>query len=245
MTKSSEQNVKIQQLGKRTILYDAALIEHPDEALFQPYANPDVTITTAPGRGEAVFYRHGDLELVLKHYQRGGMVAALMGDRYLGYSAEKTRSFREWCLLKTLQTLGLPAPIPVVASFTRAGLFSYRADLVTVAIPGTETLADTLFENALENARWQQLGKTLRAFHEKNIYHADLNARNILLDDDKFYLIDFDKGMVRHLGNAWKASNLARLQRSLLKFKNARQEMHFTADNWKQLVAGYMEDMKD
>jgi tRNA A-37 threonylcarbamoyl transferase component Bud32 len=245
VTKSSEQKVKIQQLGKRTILYDAALIEHPDEALFQPYENPAVTITTAPGRGEAVFYQHGDLKLVLRHYQRGGMIAAIMGDRYLGYVAEKTRSFREWCLLKTLQTLGLPAPIPVAASFTKAGLFCYRADLVTVAIPGTETLADYLFENRLDAARWQQLGKTLRAFHDKNIYHADLNARNILLDDDTFYLIDFDKGMVRYIGNAWKASNLARLQRSLLKFKNANTEMHFTPDNWKQLIAGYMEEIKD
>ena len=237
--------MKIQQLGERTILYDAALIENPDEALFQPYENPGVTITTAPGRGEAVFYRHGEFELVLKHYQRGGMVAAIMGDRYLGYDAQNARSFREWYLLRTLQNLGLPAPVPVVASVTKSGWFSYRADLVTVAIPGTETLADYLFENELNKPRWQALGKILRNFHDKNIYHADLNARNILLDDDRFYLIDFDKGMVRYIGNAWKASNLARLQRSLLKFKNARHEMHFTAENWKQLVAGYVGDNKD
>ncbi len=226
-------------MGERTILYDAALLEHPDEALFQPYDKPSVTISTAPGRGEAVFYTHDDLQLVLKHYHRGGMVAAIMGDHYLGYVPEKTRSFREWCLLKTLQRFELPAPVPVAASFNKTSLFSYRADLVTCRIENTVTLADHLIETVLDNSRWQQLGHVLRRCHEKNIYHADLNARNVLLDNDRFYLIDFDKGMVRHIGSAWKASTLARLQRSLLKFRSANPGMHFTADNWKQLIAGY------
>lgn len=240
MTKSSDKNVKIQQLGERTILYDAALIENPDEALFQPFDNPSVTISTAPGRGEAIFYQHGELQLVLKHYHRGGMVASVMGDRYIGFKPENTRSFREWRLLRTMQRFKLPVPVPVAASVIKTRAFSYRADLVTQTLPGTLTLADYLFENRLDDARWRQLGKTLSSFHEKNIYHADLNARNILLDDEKFYLIDFDKGMVRYVGNAWKASNLARLQRSLLKFRNSNPEMRFSPDKWKLLVAGYM-----
>ncbi len=53
------------------------------------------------------------------------------------------------------------------------------------------------------------------------------------------YLIDFDKGCVRHLGEAWKASNLARLQRSLLKFKSLNAAFHFSQDDWEALLAGY------
>lgn len=235
MTESSEQNVKIQRLGERTILYDAALIENPDESLFQP-SSPTAT---APGRGEAVFYQHHDLPLVLKHYHRGGMVAAIMGDRYLGYVPEKTRSFREWCLLKTLQRFGLPAPVPVLASFNKAGLFSYRADLITIAIPNSMPLADFLFTHPLSDERWQQLGQTLARFHEKSVYHADLNARNILLDASQFYLIDFDKCRVRVMSEGWKSLNLARLQRSLLKFKAAYPEMQYTQESWQQLLLGY------
>lgn len=235
MTESSEQNVKIQRLGERTILYDAALIENPDQALFQPSGET----TTAPGRGEAVFYQCQNLALVLKHYQRGGRVAKLMGDNYIGYIAEKTRSFREWCLLKTLQGLNLPAPVPVLASYSKSSLFSYRADLITVAIPNTTALADYLIGDRLSERRWQQLGQTLRAFHEKNVYHADLNARNILLDEQQFYLIDFDKGMVRAMSQSWKAANLARLQRSLLKFKAAHFNMQFAQEQWQWLLAGY------
>ncbi len=235
MTESSEQNVKIQRMGERTILYDAALIENPDETLFHPAS----TSATAPGRGEAVFYQHGDLPLVLKHYHRGGMVAAIMGDRYLGYVAEKTRSFREWCLLRILQQFGLPAPVPVLASFSKASLFSYRADLITVAIPNSMPLADFLFTHPLSDEGWQKLGQVLARFHEKSVYHADLNARNILLDPKQFYLIDFDKGSVRALTEGWKQLNLVRLQRSLKKFKAAYPDMHYTQENWQQLLEGY------
>jgi tRNA A-37 threonylcarbamoyl transferase component Bud32 len=235
VTESSEQNVKIQRLGERTILYDAALIENPDESLFHP---PSAS-TTAPGRGEAVFYQHNNLQLVLKHYHRGGMVAAIMGDRYLGYVPEKTRSFREWCLLKTLQRFELPAPVPVLASFSKAGPFSYRADLITVAIQNSMPLADFLFTQTLPDERWQQLGQVLARFHEKSVYHADLNARNILLDANQFYLIDFDKGRVRLLSEGWKQLNLVRLQRSLNKFKAAYPGMHYSQENWQQLLAGY------
>jgi tRNA A-37 threonylcarbamoyl transferase component Bud32 len=235
VTESSEQNVKIQRLGERTILYDAALIENPDESLFHPPS----TSATAPGRGAAVFYQHNNLQLVLKHYHRGGMVAAIMGDRYLGYVPEKTRSFREWCLLKTLQRFDLPAPVPVLASFSKAGLFGYRADLITIEIPNSLPLADFLFTRALSDERWQQLGQVLARFHEKSVYHADLNARNILLDKNQFYLIDFDKGRVRVMSEGWKHLNLVRLQRSLLKFKAAYPEMNYTQENWQQLLLGY------
>ena len=235
MTESSEQKVNIQRLGERTILYDAALIENLDTTLFQP----NHSLATAPGRGEAIFYQHGALQLVLKHYQRGGMIAAVMGDHYLGYVAEKTRSFREWCLLRTLQRFELPAPVPVAASFNKTSLFSYRADLITVAIPDAVAMADYLFTNQLSDERWQQLGQVIRRFHEKNIYHADLNARNILLDANQFYLIDFDKGMVRVMSEGWKSLNLVRLQRSLLKFKAAHAGMNYSPENWQQLLLGY------
>ncbi len=234
MTESSEQNVKIQRLGERTILYDAALIENPDESLFHPASS-----VTAPGRGEAVFYQHNNLQLVLKHYHRGGMVAAIMGDRYLGYVPEKTRSFREWVLLKTLQRFKLPAPVPVLASFSKTSLFSYRADLITVAIPNSMPLADYLFTQTLADERWQHLGRVLARFHEKSVYHADLNARNILLDAKQFYLIDFDKGRVRLLSEGWKQLNLVRLQRSLNKFKAAYPDMNYSQENWQQLLLGY------
>ena len=177
---------------------------------------------------------------MLKHYQRGGRVAALLGDRYIGSNCERSRSFREWRLLQRMHALGLPVPQPVAASCTRQGAF-HRADLLTRQIKGVVTLADHLLACILADAGWRAVGACIRRFHNAGVYHADLNARNILLDaqNSGVYLIDFDKGRFRYLGESWKAANLARLQRSLLKFQALNEVFHFDQNGWNQLLDGY------
>jgi len=236
VAESSEQNAQIQKVGQRHILYDAALIEHPDEALFSPELSK-IGAKTAEGRGVAVFYERQGEKLVLKHYHRGGLVARLNNDRYLGCRPEFTRSFKEWRLLSRLQTLGLPAPVPVAASVIRRGLF-YRADLITKEITDVDTLADLLFKDELDQEIWKAVGSCIREFHEQDVYHADLNARNILIGDS-VHLIDFDKGAIRYLGDSWKVSNLTRLKRSLLKFKAKTADFYFTEEDWRALLSGY------
>lgn len=241
MAESLDKNIKIAWLGQRHILYDATLIEHPDDALFSPElsAQSNTTAKTAEGRGLALFFKHAGLDLVLKHYHRGGLAERWLGDRYLGFNPEKTRSFQEWHLLKHLQGLELPTPVPVAASVIRKGLF-YRADLVTREITDVSTLADLLLESELEQKTWLAIGFCIRRFHDKDVYHADLNARNILIDKSAaVHLIDFDKGYIRYMSSAWKAANLARLNRSLLKFKSKNRNFYFSSENWKALLSGY------
>ena len=194
----------------------------------------------AIGRGEAQFFQHQGHDLVSKQYLRGGMVAPLLGDRYFGLNPEHTRSFKEFRLLHKLQLLKLPAPVPVAASAERAGLF-FRAALVTLEIANAETLADRLRLAELDDEKWKKVGRCIRQFHNHDVYHADLNARNILLSEGKVYLIDFDKCAFRYLGDSWKASNLARLKRSFLKFKSQNKIFYFYESNWKQLLQGYSE----
>ena len=228
--------------GKRHILYDASLIEHPRAELFDIDSAQQAADehSLAEGRGQAVFFKHEGIDLVLKHYQRGGKMAALLGDRYIGLNCGKSRSFKEWRLLKYMHELNLPVPVPVAACCTRAGLF-YRADLVMRQIHNVVTLADHLMHEKCDQAGWQSIGACIRRFHDASICHADLNARNILLNagSGDVYLIDFDKGAMRYLGDAWKASNLARLQRSLLKFKSLNQVFHFEQHDWNALLDGY------
>ena len=240
MTVSSEETIQLKNMGQYHILYDAALIEHPDEALFCPSSELVAEKAAAIGRGEAQFYQYQGHNLVLKQYLRGGMVANLLSDRYFGIKHEHTRSFKEFRLLHQLQRLGLAAPVPVAASAKQSGLF-FRAALITLEIPHAQTLADQLMSSALDDSAWQQVGRCIRQFHDHDVYHADLNARNILFSDNKVYLIDFDKGAFRYLGDLWKASNLARLKRSLMKFKSLNQTFYFDEANWKRLLQGYSE----
>jgi 3-deoxy-D-manno-octulosonic acid kinase len=235
---NSEHAEQTLRLGKRHILYDASLLEHPDAGLF----DVDAATGTAAGRAHAVFFDYHGLQLVLKHYHRGGLVASVLGDRYFGIRPQASRAYREWRLLHAMRQLQLPSPVPVAASVTRHGLF-HRADLVTLRIDDSQTLADALLSRPLDRAQWQAVGRCIRRFHDHSIWHADLNARNILLDaDGNVYLIDFDRGRFRYVGETWKAANLARLQRSLLKFRSMHEGFNYSADDWRALLGGYGRD---
>jgi 3-deoxy-D-manno-octulosonic acid kinase len=218
------------------------LIEHPDADLFDidSLREKADARSLAAGRSHAVFFSHQGHELVLKHYQRGGRMAALLGDKYIGSNCDHSRSFLEWRLLQAMRKLELPVPTPVAASCTQYGPF-YRADLVTKQIHDVTTLADYLRQQPCDQQTWAATGACIRQFHDAAIYHADLNARNILLNPEirDIYLIDFDKGAFRYLGETWKAANLARLQRSLLKFKSLYQTFNFKPDDWNALLDGY------
>ena len=222
------------------ILYDASLITDPDEALFDLEKQSVAAVEQAEGRGHAVFFTHQGHDLVLKHYHRGGMVASLMGDRYLGSAPEKSRAFREWRLLSHMYSLSLPVPQPVAAHVAVHGIF-HRGDLITMRLHDVAPLADCLLSSALEQDLWREIGACIRGFHDARIYHADLNARNILLNPQagNVHLIDFDKGSIRQLGEGWKVSNLARLQRSLNKFKSMNTSFYYDEQSWQALLDGY------
>ena len=173
---------------------------------------------------------------MLRHYRRGGLVVRLVADRYLWRGAEATRAFRELRLLAELESRGLPAVRAVAARYVRTGL-GYRADLLTVAIPGARSLAARL-RDGLAPGEWASVGRPIRAFHDAGVRHADLNAHNVLFDaDGAVHLVDFDRGAIVTPG-AWREANLARLRRSLVKL-GAFAADAASAPAWLALRAGY------
>lgn len=171
----------------------------------------------APGRGASLFLDAGDgREWVLRPYRRGGLVARLSATRYLWTGLERTRAFRELRLTAALHECGLPVPTPVAAAVTRHGL-TYEAALITERIAGARALADRLETRRASEALLEAVGRTIRRFHDAGLDHVDLNARNLLVDaQERIWLIDLDRCRLRRDG-AWKAANLTRLERSLVK----------------------------
>ena len=225
-------------LHNSRILVSDAVYDNPPAYLFDAADWPTDAGSATAGRGNTFFVGAAAGDFVLRHYHRGGLVAKLSADRYFALGAGRSRSFREWRLLKHLFTNGLPVPEPVAARYVRSGI-TYRADLLTRRIPNAQTLAELLAYTALTPAAWRALGATLRAFHDKGVWHADLNAHNIMRDrEDAWYLIDFDRGRIR-AGVGWKPSNLARLQRSLLKITGNAGAANFDDAAWGELMAGY------
>ena len=221
--------------GTATILYDDTLVSHADAALFAPPART----AAVGGRGAAWIVPGSEGgEWVLRHYRRGGLPAKLLDDTYLWTGLGYTRPWREWHFLAEMHALGLPVPRPVAARVLRSGI-AYRGDLITRRIPKAHSLAELLAQGAVASVPWQVIGSCIRRFHEAGVWHPDLNAHNILVDETGgAWLIDFDRGEHhRRSGDAaWKHRNLARLQRSLCKSDLTDAVI---AAGWAALLDGY------
>jgi 3-deoxy-D-manno-octulosonic acid kinase len=191
------------------------------------------------GRGAAIYVDAPFGRCVLRHYQRGGMVASIMGDRYLWTGGERTRSFVEFHLLAELHGRGLRVPAPVAARYRRQGVH-YRADLITRRIEGATNLAELVATDACNADVSACVGATIAEFHAAGAFHADLNAHNVLLVGDVVWLVDFDRGQLRTPARVWQLANLARLRRSLIKLGAARDgETTFDRHVWNPLMAAY------
>jgi len=233
--------IKEIQFKNRHIIYDAAVVGAINEGIFDPawHQKEGRLRGQAVGRGTAYFIDIGGIQCVLRHYRRGGMVAKLLRDQYVWTGIKYTRAWREWNLLERMQKKGLPVPRPVAAQVLRKGSY-YCADLITQRIENAQALSVILRSAAFSEENWQKLGVTIQQFHVAGIYHADLNAQNILINtQNQMFLIDFDKGRRREPRWSWQQQNLKRLLRSLSKSKKNCKEFYFSDRDWQTLLFGY------
>ena len=149
---------------------------------------------------------------VLRRYRRGGMIARLSRDSYLWAGEDRTRSFREYRLLAAMRRQGLDVPAPLAAAYWRQGPV-YRAAILVERIPGVKPLAQMLAEPL-----WEPVAAAIVRMHRAGVWHADLNAFNILIGGEgRVWLIDFDRGIQGRLSDRQRQGNLERLRRSLNK----------------------------
>lgn len=180
---------------------------------------------------------------VLRHYHRGGMMSMLLGDRYRWRGENRTRSFREFRLLARLGRMGLPVP-EVFAARYRRRRGHYTADILTRCIADAGTLAEAIRANALDEALAAAVGAMVARFHRAGVFHADLNAHNILMNGDGLHLIDFDRGSLRRPALAWQRSNLRRLRRSFLKLGACGSDpATLDATVWAALIRAWRETL--
>jgi 3-deoxy-D-manno-octulosonic acid kinase len=241
--------------GQRLATADGAMLADPAslgnlagaalEAAFEPgfWAARGELIEATGGRGSAWFVS-GSGRWVLRHYRRGGWIARLSRDRYLWAGEARVRAFAEYYLLAELVRSGLPVPQPVAARYQRTGPF-YRCDLIMQRIAGARPLSSVLSFGDVNEGTWREIGAAVARLHAAGADHADLNAHNILVDDDgAVSVIDFDRGTLRtpaEKSGAWAAKNLSRLHRSLVKVSRDLPPGRFSRAAWDRLLAGYQE----
>lgn len=232
------------------IAFDADVLKQPDKKYFDPayWRALDAVTATAQGRGNSFFVDAPFGAVVLRKYLRGGCAARISRDRYLYTGLARSRPFQEFSTLVALSNLGLPVSRPVAAMCEHKGLIS-RGALMTHAISNAITLADVLQQsddaeeqvvaNSVEQTIWRNVGRCIRRFHAAGVWHADLNARNILIDKGlEVFLIDFDRARLTPGQPVEGTNNLARLKRSIQKI-SAGNHKDYVTKHWMALMAGY------
>lgn len=134
--------------------------------------------------------------VVIKYYRRGGLVRYLIKQNYL--KCGKTRGQREYELLQKVRSFGISAPEPIV--FAYRGLLFYKGWLVTREIKGHQTLAELSFSNENRTRKiMKEVTRQISILIKNNILHVDLHPGNVIVDNqDRVYIIDFDKGRLFH-----------------------------------------------
>ncbi|MYI70753.1 MAG: 3-deoxy-D-manno-octulosonic acid kinase [Boseongicola sp. SB0673_bin_14] len=222
------------------IWYDATIFTPMEPRIFEPdwLRKNGNLLGSSRGRSEAYFLNYSGRDMVLRHFQRGGILGKFVSDHYITTRIDDSRAMREFTLLDWMRMQGLPVPRPLAARFSPSGPF-YRADLLTERIQNARPLAEVLLERALPDRNWFTIGATIGQMHSLSVFHADLNCRNILLDaGERAWIIDFDKCETRAPGG-WMKRNLFRLQRSFEKEKHQRPDLNWVSEDWTVLLSGY------
>ena len=223
------------------ILSDPGMLRECNNDLFDPEslrARGQWTGSSS-GRRATHFLRHEGRDWVLRHYWRGGLMARVATDTYLWTGLERSRPVREWRLLARLHELGLPVPRPGAARVCRHGPV-YRGDLLSERIPDSHPLDEWIGDGKDVPELWDAIGRVIARFHAHGAWHADLNARNILIqDNEQVWVIDWDRGRVGHYRGL--QDNLSRLRRSLDKWPATRER---GALGWPHLLRAYNEERK-
>ena len=222
----------LEQEGQTIHLRLDPLIPEPALQRFDPRYPPlQAQVVASGGRAAAWFVQLPPLEGVLRHFKRGGLMARLSRDCYLWLGLERTRSFAEFDLLRVMWQAGLPVPRPLGAAVWQ-GRLTYRAALLTERIPQAKPLV--LCD---EPKVWLEAGRVVAQMHQFEVWHADLNVFNLLVDaHHKVWIIDLDRGRHEALTATQRAENLSRLLRSVRKVAPELE-----APCWHLFKQGYQE----
>jgi 3-deoxy-D-manno-octulosonic acid kinase len=162
------------------------------------------------------------VELFARRGRRGGLIASILSDVYLGMSP---RPLTELTVTIEARRRGIPVAEPMGAMVEWIGPALYRGFFLTRAVRGmtlwefVKTDDDpTVREHVLEQAR-----AAIDTMHDKGLFHADLNLHNLLVTQVResftVVILDLDKARLvdAPLSPAMRRANAARLLRSARK----------------------------
>lgn len=193
------------------------------------------------GRGAVWYIRASHINLVLRHFRRGGLIARIIKDWFFLFGA-KSRVEIEQNILMEAYNKSLPVPRCVGYRVQKWGVFC-KMDILMEEISEAENLFEKLLRSPVDTAVWENIGSTIRRLHNENFIHGDLNVHNILVDaSQKIWIIDFDKASNAYVGKVKKLQNLERLKRSLNKELKKHPKLFWQPADWQPFMNGYRDN---
>jgi 3-deoxy-D-manno-octulosonic acid kinase len=162
--------------------------------------------------------------MMARRYLRGGLMRFINRDLYL----DGQRSFREIAITSAAAGCGIPTVEVLAAVSVKAAGPLYRCFLFTRELPGCLDLPGYLLRRAaadnfphIKRAVLEHAAAAVRLMHDRGFFHADLNMKNILVDQtrpESLYIIDWDKSQrLDPLSDDLRTANTVRFCRSMIK----------------------------
>lgn len=182
------------------------------------------------GRGVAIVAELAGGACVVRHYHRGGAMAGVLGDKYP--RGGRNRVLRELQASEVARARGVPTPEVRCGAWYEHGVFR-RFDIATSYIPDSRDLAHVLFgDAAAADAAVSATADLIRALLHAGLIHNDLNLKNILITEERAYILDLDRCHIADQVSPVQARAMRdRFFRSLIKWetqagKRAPASMH-------------------
>jgi 3-deoxy-D-manno-octulosonic acid kinase len=179
---------------------------------------PGVRVLQGRGATYAVSLPQSSSRVVVRHNRHGGLLGRLTRDLFLA----PTRAPHELDMALALGQRGVPTPDVVAFVLYPPGGIFQRSDVVSKEITGGRDLADIVTrDGGPERAAALAATATLvAAMAHAGARHADLNAKNILVTYETAYVLDLDRVTLGDAPTEALEANLARLGRSLRKWRD-------------------------
>lgn len=168
------------------------------------------------GRGTAYAVPIAGERWLVRHYRRGGAVAALLEDRYA--TLEGNRALAELRVSCEARERGIATPAVVAAVEYPHGWFS-RFDIAVDFIPNSRDFGEHLSDNEVHPVLERIVG-LIRTMVRAGLVHRDFNVKNIIIAPDKAYVVDLDRASLNAGYDRYHARRMRdRLLRSIRKFE--------------------------
>lgn len=219
----TDPNFSTFKIGRRELVVHREIA--PQAArIMQKLGELTSAVEAGAGNRQSAFRLNLDdgLELFARRSRRGGMIASIFSDLYVGVTP---RPLTELAVTIEAMRRGIPIAEPMGAMVEWVGPALYRGFFLTRAVQGM-TLWEFLKTDDDPTVRNHVLGQVRSAIdtmHGKGLFHADLNLHNLLVtrarDSFTVIVIDLDKSRLfdASVPSAMRRANAARLVRSARK----------------------------